>query len=156
MNTLSMPTILLLVSLSWEAVPVHAVAGPLPDPTRPPAIAGFTGNEGQQDGQVAPAESRGLEFVLISPGRRTAIINGHEVELGAKYGDATLIEINEGSVVLRSAQGRKSVLTMFPGVGVVKREVAAQPHAEEKVKTDATEEPAADDATPQAGSQEEK
>lgn len=88
----------------------HATAEELPDPTRPPAsiftpvVAGGA--------EAAPI---GLQSIIISKNRRAAIIGGETVELGGKYGDAKLIEVNEGSIVLRSAQGRR-VMTLFPDV----------------------------------------
>ena len=82
----------------------------LPDPTRPPSEIGVAAY-GQG---VAPA-NKGLQSVIIYPYRRAAIINGQTVELGAKYGDATLIEVSERGVVLQGNRGRR-VLALFPGV----------------------------------------
>ena len=81
----------------------------LPDPTQPP------GGLATASGQVAGAEEHGLQSVIIAPGRRAAIINGHTVELGEKYGDARLVEVNERGVVLRGKQGLR-VRQLFPGV----------------------------------------
>ncbi len=86
----------------------------LPDPTRPPAsIAAPAAASGVA---AAPAPA-GLQSIIISKTRRAAIIDGETVELGGKHGDAKLIEVREGSVVLRSAQGRQ-VLTLFPDVKI--------------------------------------
>lgn len=91
-----------------------ACAEELSDPTRPP------------DSLVAPAvapargaaayQPAGLQSIIISNTRRAAIIDGETVELGGKYGDAKLIEVNEGHVVLRGVQGRRVVMTLFPDV----------------------------------------
>lgn len=83
----------------------------LRDPTRPAVEVGMPVAEGQ--GSAAP--SSGLQSIFISPGRRAAIINGKTVELGAKYGEDKLIEVNERGVVLQGKQGRQS-LALFPGV----------------------------------------
>ena len=102
--------------LSSVFCPLHAEE--LPDPTRPPArfVAPAPG------GEAVPDQPPGLQSVIISKTRRAAIINGETVELGGKYGDAKLIEVNEGNVVLRSAQGRQ-VMTLFPDVKIIaKRE----------------------------------
>ncbi len=90
----------------------HATAEELPDPTRPPVSLA------QPD--VAPADGAavqplGLQSIIISRNRRAAIIGSETVELGGKYGDAKLIEVNEGSIVLRSTQGLR-VMTLFPDV----------------------------------------
>ena len=61
-----------------------------------------------------------MDSLRIAPGRRAAIINGHTVELGEKYGDARLVEVNERGVVLRGKQGLR-VMQLFPGVDMKKR-----------------------------------
>jgi MSHA biogenesis protein MshK len=111
----------LVVSCKWggAALPRLALAGislllpfftgaaELLDPTRPPASI------------VAPEsvksdlnQSVGLQSILIGKTRRAAIIDGQTVELGGRIGEARLVEVNEGSVVLKTAQGRQ-VLTLF-------------------------------------------
>jgi hypothetical protein len=82
------------------------------------------------------AQPAGLQSVIISGQRRAAIIDGETVELGGKHGDATLIEVNEGSVVLKGAQGRQ-VLTLFPGVKMNSRKEtkAKPPVAADKVQS---------------------
>lgn len=104
---------------------VAATAEELPDPTRPPAslaasvIAPASG--------VAANQPAGLQSIIISKNRRAAIIDGETVELGGKHGDAKLIEVNEGRVVLRSAQGRQ-VMTLFPDVKITgKQEIKIKP-----------------------------
>lgn len=87
----------------------------LPDPTRPPAVL-------QTAGVMQEKPSSGLQSVLISVNHRAAIIDGEMVELGKKHGDAKLIEVNEGSVVLQGAQGRQ-VLSLFPGVKISRNDV---------------------------------
>jgi MSHA biogenesis protein MshK len=88
----------------------------LTDPTRQPAelsvlpISGVRAN--------APKNIK-LQSIIISPERRAAIINGQTVKVGDPVDDETLVEVNEGSVVLQGKQGRK-VLTLFPGVEIRK------------------------------------
>ncbi len=99
------------------------VAETLPDPTRPPPeIAGPPGGGGGVPGQAAPPASAGLQVVIIGPRRRAAIIDGHTVEVGQKYGGATLVEVREGTAILRDAHGRQRVLSMFPTVGITRQE----------------------------------
>lgn len=97
----------------------------LPDPTRPPAS--ITAPVVAPAGGAAVKQSAGLQSIIISKTRRAAIIDGESVELGGKHGDVKLIEVNEGSVVLRGTQGRQ-VLTLFPDVKITSREaVKANP-----------------------------
>jgi MSHA biogenesis protein MshK len=92
----------------------------LPDPTRPPASILWGGGAGTA-GQGGEAESgavtrqTGLQSTIISRTRRAAIIDGKTVELGEKHGDARLIQVNEGSVVLQSGK-KLQVLKLFPDV----------------------------------------
>lgn len=113
--------------------PVIAVAEELPDPTRPPVIIALPTivESGAADNQ--PAE---LRSIIISKTRRAAIIGNETVELGGKHGDARLVEVNEGGVVLKSEQGRQ-VLTLFPDVKMISRkEAKAKPlPATSKVQT---------------------
>jgi MSHA biogenesis protein MshK len=104
----------------------NAIAEELPDPTRPPvSIAAPVAASGVAAAS-APAPA-GLQSIIISKTRRAAIIDGETVELGGKHGDAKLIEVNEGGVVLRSAQGRQ-VLTLFPDVKITgKRKTGMKP-----------------------------
>lgn len=97
------------------AVPPVASAQALTDPTKPPAeiSAPLT--------QAAVPEGDKLQSIIISPTHRAAIINGQTVELGAKYGEARLVEVSESGVALQGAQGRQ-VLTLFPGVEIKRKE----------------------------------
>ena len=108
---------LLLCLASYSVLAQEA----LPDPTRQPTEL-----------NVLPASAvsttiplnAGLQSIIISHDRRAAIINGQLVKKGDLVGDATLVEINEGSVVLQGTKG-KQVLTLFPDVDIKKRETAS-------------------------------
>ena len=107
----------------------------LRDPTRPPAMI-FVPDAGSGLGAVPSRPSSGLQTIIISESRRAAIIDGHTVELGAKHGNARLVEVNEGSVTLQGTGGRK-MLTLFPSVKINKKappkeEVSATPPADEE------------------------
>ncbi|MDD5384994.1 MAG: hypothetical protein PHG89_08960 [Gallionella sp.] len=109
------------LTLTMVLFSVAANAEELPDPTRPPA------NPAAPVGGVVANQPAGLQSIIISKTRRAAIIDGETVELGGKHGDAKLIEVNEGSVVLRSAQGRQ-VMTLFPDVKIAdKQEIKIKP-----------------------------
>lgn len=104
---------------------VFCYAEELPDPTRPSAslVAPVAASA---DGAAAN-QPAGLQAIIISKARRAAIIDGETVELGGKHGDAKLVEVHEGGVVLKGAQGRK-VLTLFPDIKwVSKKEAETRP-----------------------------
>lgn len=85
-------------------LPALADAQTLADPTRPPAafqapVAGDEVGAGPQ-----------LQSVRIPrSGKPGALISGHYVELGGRYGDAVLVAVREDAVVLRSPAGRETL-----------------------------------------------
>jgi MSHA biogenesis protein MshK len=106
---LALPLALLLAGHAARAQEVT-------DPTRPPQAV------------EAPSENGGsmLQSIFISDTRRAALIGGQLVELGQKYGDATLVRVAEGEVTL--ARGREmQVLRLFPGID--KKMVTSVPDA---------------------------
>lgn len=113
-------TIALLLCL-----PHLAAAEVLPDPTRPAIDLNSSGSGGSAEAAVPEeAATRGLQSIIISPLYRAAIINGETVRVGGKAGDAKLVEVRESSVVLQNAQGRRSVVELFPRVSIKKNESA--------------------------------
>lgn len=104
----------LVISVFCLLSSAFCYAEELPDPTRPPASIAAPVAASSVEAAPAPA---GLQSIIISKTRRAAIIDGETVELGGKHGDAKLIEVNEGSVILRGAQGRQ-VMTLFPDVKI--------------------------------------
>lgn len=64
-----------------------AVAAGLPDPTRPNFDAG-------------PRPGYRLGSILVSPVRRTAVINGHDVSVGDLVGHARVVSIGDDGVRL--------------------------------------------------------
>lgn len=86
-----------------------AQAQALTDPTRPPsALPGSP---------AAPEETRGaqLQSILLSSGRKVAVINGAMVPLGGMVGEARVVRITETQVVLKKG-GETEVLKMYPGI----------------------------------------
>jgi MSHA biogenesis protein MshK len=77
------------------------------DPTRPPQMVETPAAEGNA--------GNGLQSVFISDTRRAAIIGGQLVELGHKYGDATLVSVADDEVTLERGR-EKQVLRLFPGI----------------------------------------
>ena len=87
-----------------------ASAQALRDPMRPPTAAGDPGGQAT----AAPSAATGLQLVRISRARKEATIDGRTLRLGEKLGDATLIEVTDVTATLRSADGDRIVLHMFP------------------------------------------
>jgi len=106
-------------ALSAVIFPLHAEE--LTDPTRPPANI-FQAASGRSAGTEA-AQPSGLRSIIISETRRAAIIDGKTVELGGRLGNARLVEVNAGSVVLQRGKNRQ-VLTLFPGVKITHEDIA--------------------------------
>lgn len=104
------------------AAMVMATAGAqaqiLVDPTKPPASFSAPGT--QSGAQAAQEEIVGtqLQSILMSSGRKVAVINGTMVPLGGMVGEAKLVAISETQVVLKKGD-ETEVLKLFPGVDKV-------------------------------------
>lgn len=84
----------------------------LPDPIRPPAsLAAEPDAEAANSGSSAPL----LQSIMISSGRRMAIIAGQTVKQGDKFGDAKVVSIKENEVVLRNGDAVQT-LKLFPNI----------------------------------------
>ena len=101
--------------LAWLAAAIAALplaaaqAQALVDPTRPPASVAKPGAE-----EPAPPGTQ-LQSVLISTGRRLAVINGNTVALGDMVGAARVVKITETEVVLKTGE-ETEILKMYPGI----------------------------------------
>lgn len=78
---------------------VSAAAGSLDDPTRPPGKRVYN--------SVVKQKSNGwrLASTLISPERRSAIINGRRVTVGDRVNGARVLEIQPAWVKLQTGKG---------------------------------------------------
>ena len=93
--------------------PSGAQGSALSDPMRPPTVsAGAGGVGGVQD--EAPAGHQ-LQSVLLSGGRKLAIIDGATVPLGGMVGEARLVKISEIEVTLKTGD-ETEVLKLYPAV----------------------------------------
>lgn len=100
------------VALLLLACAGAACAQGLSDPMRPPGAGG-----------AAPADAAGgaasttprLQSVLLSKGRKLAVIDGHIVALGGDLGDAKLVRIRETEVTLKRGEEFET-LRMHEGV----------------------------------------
>jgi MSHA biogenesis protein MshK len=88
---------------------VCAQAQGLSDPTRPPGAGAMQGSQDE-----VPA-GRQLQSVLLSGGRRLAIIDGTMVALGGMLGEARVVKISETEVVLKRGEEMET-LKLFPSV----------------------------------------
>jgi MSHA biogenesis protein MshK len=92
--------------LAGSSASQAALAQALGDPMRPPATPGPASAEGSKEPATAAAR---LQSVLISPGRRVAVIDGRVLQLGERIGDAKLVAISESQVVLQRPSGRETL-----------------------------------------------
>lgn len=76
----------------------------LTDPTEPTSLT------------TPPAPPPVLQSVYLARGRTAAVINGQEVKLGEKFGDATLIKVQDNEVTLRNANGELQTIKMYPDI----------------------------------------
>jgi MSHA biogenesis protein MshK len=99
----------LMIALGLLAA-TAAAAQVLSDPTRPPAAAG----EAPAEARVEAPPSR-LQSVLISPGRKLAVIDGQTVALGGRLGDSIVVAIAPTQVILQTG-GTYQTLKLHPGI----------------------------------------
>lgn len=92
--------------------PQLAHAQALADPMRPPAIAATPVQGAPADAGAARTR---LQSVLISSGRRSAVIDGVVVPLGGSVGESRLVRITESEVVLKKGE-ETEVLKLYPSV----------------------------------------
>lgn len=86
-----------------------ATAQGLADPTRPPAALAVPGSAaGASGGPV-------LQSVMLSPGRKVAMISGQMVALGGRYGSARLVRLTDSEAELRDG-AETIVLSLYPQV----------------------------------------
>jgi MSHA biogenesis protein MshK len=99
----------ILLAMACMGAASTTVAQALRDPTRPPsASTKAASGKPEQSGWI-------LQSVLISPERRSAIINGEIVQIGGSIAGAELIAIAAERVTLRTQEGLRTV-QLFPDV----------------------------------------
>ena len=96
----------LLASACWLDTPAFGQA--LRDPTEPPAFV-----EGSARAGAPAASGPLLQSVILSEGRRLALIDGKTYQQGDKLGDVTIAAISSNEVTLRGSAGTK-VLKLYP------------------------------------------
>jgi MSHA biogenesis protein MshK len=90
------------------------------DPTRPPDSSGAQPTGG---GTVASMQTFEVKSILLSGRRTEALIGDKFVRIGDAVGNAHVVKISEGEVVLRNENGLRT-LKLFPGIE--KRIIAAE------------------------------
>jgi MSHA biogenesis protein MshK len=99
----------IVLAAVWMAAPAAQAQGGLADPTRPPNASSLQGSE------VQAVAGKQLQSVLLSGGRKIAVIDGNLVALGGKLGEARVVRITETEVVLKTGEETET-LKLFPGV----------------------------------------
>jgi len=104
----------LLLIVALAALPAHAQG--LNDPTRPPPE--ILGGGAAPDATVGTSPA---QVVVISRNRRQATINGRTVDLGGRYGNATLVGISDEEIVLQKPDSTE-VIRLYSSVDRRKRQ----------------------------------
>jgi len=94
----------------------QALAQGLSDPTRPPWIGGASG---------ASDPGTAGYIVIVSKDRRQATINGQIVNVGGRYGNATLVSIGDEEIVLQRPKSTETI-RLYSSVQRKKHGPAAQ------------------------------
>lgn len=87
--------------------PFAATAQSMSDPTRPPSaddLARFGSS-----GIAGLSSEYRLDAVILSQGRKLAVINGQTVPLGEKIGEARLVRVTESGAVIRKDDGTETL-----------------------------------------------
>ncbi len=90
----------------------------LVDPTRPADVAEIPAAGGSGGARARGPE---LQYTMISPSRRVAVINGKSFIVGEKFEGAVIVDIRPYEVILSKA-GRETSLRLLPKV-VTKKEI---------------------------------
>jgi MSHA biogenesis protein MshK len=98
------------LAAAFLAADAQAQSQSLSDPTRPPGAGTL-----QQGAQEEAPAGKQLQSVLMSGGRKLAVIDGTMVPLGGMLGEARVIKITETEVVLKTGEETET-LKLFPGV----------------------------------------
>lgn len=97
----------ILLIVMAQAMPVVAA---LQDPTRPPSAAPATANAPTPGATSGPRWT--LTSTLVSPTRRSAVINDQVLSVGDRIGGAQVVDIQADSVRLR-IKGREVTLRLL-------------------------------------------
>jgi MSHA biogenesis protein MshK len=100
-----------LAALAALLVALPSEAQALVDPTQPPGASAPSGPGASPSGAFGPV----LSSIVLGPHRRFAVIDGREVRVGDKVGDARLVAIDADSVRLRAGRETRT-LRLIPEI----------------------------------------
>ncbi|NHZ94813.1 hypothetical protein F2P46_03520 [Massilia sp. CCM 8734] len=101
------------VSLALVCVGPGVAAGPLPDPTRPPARLYTPAGDAAAAPQSMEPQLQSVLIARHAGGRHVAVIDGQTVRLGEQFRGARVTRMTDNEVVL--VKGREHrVLRLFP------------------------------------------
>ncbi|WP_229477286.1 hypothetical protein [Massilia rubra] len=101
------------VSLALVWVGPAGAAGPLPDPTRPPARLYTPADDAAAAPQSMEPQLQSVLIARHAGGRHVAVIDGQTVRLGEQFRGARVARMTDNEVVL--VKGREQrVLRLFP------------------------------------------
>ncbi len=103
---------LLAASLALFSLVAAARAQALSDPMRPPSYAAAAGAADTVSGDPAQGGIV-LQSIIVSAGRKLAVINGRAYRTGDRFGEARIAAISASAVTLRQA-GKTRVITLLP------------------------------------------
>jgi MSHA biogenesis protein MshK len=81
----------------------------LADPTRPPGFGG-------EAAAIRPSAPLIVTSILVSSGRKIAVIDGRSVKVGDSIGGARILEIAPDTVVVRTRTGTAELRLALPSV----------------------------------------
>jgi hypothetical protein len=116
-----MNVLALALLLTSGVMPVSAFGQTLRDPTQPPSVSEAT-RPGEQGAPRASGPA--LQSIILSHGRKLALIDGRLYKPGDKMGDAMIVAISSGEVVLRE-HGETRTLKLYQDI----QKTAAGPRA---------------------------
>ncbi len=122
-----------LAAATGLALSAGSTAQALTDPTRPPLqlILSAAGVD-KAEAEGAAARPR-LESIMLSSGRKGAIINGEYVPLGGKFGKAVMVGIGATAVTLKTGK-ELEVLQLYPPRGEAAAASGTEGKTEKMVK----------------------
>jgi MSHA biogenesis protein MshK len=97
----------------WALAPTVEM---LADPTRPPSLGAQVQAEPVRVKPPAAIVASELRAVRIANNGRLAVIEGREVRVGDRIGDARVTQIGEDRVILRDHDGSTRTLYLFAGI----------------------------------------
>jgi hypothetical protein len=84
---------------------------------------------GSADAYEPAASSSPVQVVIISKDRRQATINGRTVNLGGRYGDATVVRITDEEFVLQKPEATETI-RLYSSIQRKKHWPVARPEVE--------------------------